>query len=142
MDLTTNFGDTKLKVRVAGIISGPKGYLFEKSEKDYIFLLGGKVMANETSEAAMIREAKEEIGMQISNLRLVSVMENLYGSGNDKVHEICFVYNVGTTYNAELPAGFIEVPQESLNQFKILPEPIAEILRSDDQEQFRHILIK
>ena len=141
MDLSVQIDGIKLKIRVAGIVSTPKGFLFEKSDKNYIFPIGGKIKINETSCEALIREIQEEIGLRIDNPVLVSIFENFYDSGTEKVHEICFVYKVETMFKGTLPDNFIEVVREDLEKFKILPKPIAEILKYDG-EWFRHIIIK
>lgn len=141
MDLTTQFGDVRLKIRVAGIISTPRGFLFEKSNKDYIFLIGGKVMVNETSQEAIEREIMEEIGMQVDDLTLVSIMENLYSTTDGKVHEICFIYKIGSIFNGVLANGFVEVPIGDIGKFNIKPSAIVDILNNKDSS-FRNIIIK
>jgi 8-oxo-dGTP pyrophosphatase MutT (NUDIX family) len=144
MDLSVNIGDAKLKIRVAGVVSTPGGFIFEKSDQNYIFLIGGKIMINETSGGALIREIKEELGVPVraKDLTLVSVIENLYGSTNNaKVHEICFIYKVGTIFKGTIPHGFVEVPKKDLDKFEIMPRPIIDILKGD-LERLSHIVTK
>ncbi len=141
MDLTTQFGDVRLKIRVAGIVSTPRGFLFEKSDKDYIFLMGGKVMVNETSEEAIKRELMEEIGMKVDGLTMVSIIENLYSTTDEKVHEISFIYKIGSIFNGILADGFVEVLMEDIGKFNIKPRVIVDILKNKDGS-FRNFIIK
>ena len=55
--------------------------------------LGGGVEPGETSEAAVTREIREEISQEITNLRLLGVLESLFTVGERAGHEIVFVYD-------------------------------------------------
>ena len=140
MDLSIIVGDTKLKIRVAGLLSTPKGFLFEKSDKEYIFTIGGKVMINETSEEAIKREVMEEIGMQVNSVKLCSIIENLYSKGDEKIHEICFVYKIESVFEGSVPDGFVEVPLENIDKYEIKPIYIVDILK-EQTANFRHFII-
>ena len=141
MDLSIQVEDVKLKIRVAGMVSTPRGFLFEKSDKDYIFLIGGKVMANETSQEAIKRELMEEIGMKVDDLNLVSIMENLYSTTDGKVHEISFIYKIGPIFRGVLADGFVEVSIEDIGKFNIKPNAIVDILKNGG-DSFKSIIIK
>lgn len=133
--------NTKVKIRVVGLVKTKNGYIFEKNENGYIFSIGGKVMLNESSKEAIIREIKEEIGMDAKETILKSVFENFYGKIPNKVHEICFVYKVAEEFTGELGAEFIEVQLQDLNDYDIRPRIIKEILLSHDNN-FKHFIIK
>lgn len=141
MDLATQVGDVKLKIRVVGIVETPHGFLFEKSDNDYIFLIGGKIKANETSLEALKRELMEEIGMKVDDATLVSVIENLYSTKDGKVHEINFIYKIKAIFTGTLADGFVEVSMENIGRFNIKPGAIIDILQAKD-DSFRSIIIK
>lgn len=141
MDLSIVIKDTKLKIRAAAILPTLSGFLFERSDKDYIFTIGGKIMINETSEEAIKREVMEEIGMRIEKLSLCSVIENIYTNGNEKVHEICFVYKVDTIFRGSIPIGFVEVSLKNIDNYIIKPTYIIDILKQANIP-FRHFMIK
>lgn len=141
MDLLINVSGAELKIRVAGLLSTPRGFLFEKSDKGYIFIIGGKVRINETSQEAIIREIEEEIGMKIKNIKLCSVVENLYSTQSEKVHEICFIYKIEEIFTGIIPNGFIEVPISEIKNYVIKPNIISSILENNDG-LFKHIIIK
>lgn len=54
--------------------------------------LGGGLEPGETSQAAAVREIQEEIGLEITNLRLLGVLENQFRLEGEPRHEIVFVY--------------------------------------------------
>jgi len=141
MDLSILVQDTIVYIRVAGLIKTPHGFLFEKSKSGYIRTVGGKVMLNETSEEAIKREIIEEIGMEVINLTLCSVVENLYTKATEKVHEICFVYRIGDIFESVIPEGFVEVPIEDIDKFDVRPSSIVDILKSKESS-FKHIIQK
>src|SRR5262245_55584527 len=55
--------------------------------------LGGGVEPGETSAMAIVREVREEIGQDVSGLRLLGVIENLFTYEGAPRHEIVFVYD-------------------------------------------------
>jgi len=55
--------------------------------------LGGAVEPGETTEQALIREIREELGQEITDLKLLSVIENLFTYEGSPGHEIVFVYD-------------------------------------------------
>jgi len=141
MDISANISNTKLKVRVAGILSTSRGFLFEKGDQGYIFPVGGKVMINETSDEAIRREVIEEVGMHFEEAKLVSVIENLYATDSSKIHEICFVYKIKDIFTGAIPRGFIEVPITELRNFEIKPNKLVDIFE-DNSDVFKHFIIK
>jgi len=140
MDISTFIGDVKLKIRVVGIVRTSRGFLFEKSDGDYIFVIGGKVSISETLEESIKREMMEEIGMRVNKLTLCSVVENLYGTDQNKVHEISFVYKIDNVFTGDIPEGFLEVSMENLDKFDIRPGSIVELLKNKD-DSFKYIIV-
>ena len=142
MDLSIPVGDIILYIRVTGLVKTPRGFLFEKkSDREYIFVLGGKVMINETSDEAMKREIKEEIGMEVKDLTLCSVIENFYKTVTEKIHEICFVYKIDTIFTGVIPSGCIEVSIDDIDKYDVRPIQIIDVLKNKN-DSFKHIIIK
>jgi 8-oxo-dGTP pyrophosphatase MutT (NUDIX family) len=54
--------------------------------------LGGGIHTGERSQAAVVRELREEIGMEVSYLCFRGVLENLFDLDGRTHHEIMFVY--------------------------------------------------
>ena len=55
--------------------------------------LGGGVEFGEYAELAIAREIREELGAEIENIRLFTVIENLFTLEGCPSHEIVFVYD-------------------------------------------------
>jgi ADP-ribose pyrophosphatase YjhB (NUDIX family) len=55
--------------------------------------LGGAVEFGETTEAAIDRETMEEVGLEVTDLKLLNVMENLFVLEGNPGHEIVYVYD-------------------------------------------------
>jgi 8-oxo-dGTP pyrophosphatase MutT (NUDIX family) len=97
-------------------------------------------MINETSKEAIKREILEEIGMEVKDLTLCSIIENLYSTPKEKVHEVCFVYKIDDIFTDKLPNGFVEVSKDDFNKYDIRPSPIVSLL--NESSEFKHVLIK
>ncbi len=61
-------------------------------DQHYFIPVGGGVEFGETSAETAVREAREEIGVEICNLRLLGVSENIFSYDSVPGHEIVFVY--------------------------------------------------
>lgn len=55
--------------------------------------LGGGVHPGETSREAIVREIREEVDLEITNLQLIGTLENLFVENGKPHHEIVFVYD-------------------------------------------------
>lgn len=143
MDLSIKLEDTRLYIRVAGLVKTPKGYLFEERKGQYIFPIGGKIKLGETSKEAAIREIIEEIGFVTKELKSRGAIENHYTNMSDgeKVQEICFVYEVEEEFTGQVPGEFVEIQIQDIDKHVVKPLPIVEILK-DGTKSFKHIIIK
>ena len=63
--------------------------------KDEVFYRppGGRIEFGEPSAVALRREMKEELGVEISDLEVLGVLENLFTFDGQTGHEVVFVYD-------------------------------------------------
>jgi len=127
--------------RVAGVLIRNGKVFLQKVENDYA-LPGGHVNFGETSENALVREFKEEIGVDIFCDRLLWVEENFWKWGNKNAHGISFYYLISLKDNKDLPddfAGFSNdnnnvslqwIPIETMQKLTIYPEFVKDKIES------------
>lgn len=104
--------------------------------------LGGEVHPGETAKEALIREIHEELNQEISDLRLLGVLENLFVLEGVTGHEIVFVYDAkfidDSIYEQACLSGredngeVFEATWRSLNSFdshhRLVPESLSSLL--------------
>jgi len=80
--------------RVAGVAISRGRLLVHRAEHEANWSLpGGRIQPLEFSEAALVREMREEVAAAVTVVRTLWVMENLFGYEEGKqVHEVCFYY--------------------------------------------------
>lgn len=135
MDLTLPVEDKILNIRVAVILKTKIGYVLEKSKNGYFFILGGRIKLNESSEEAAKREAFEEVGVKLNELKLKAVIENFYTNNDEKqVQEICFVYLASSQENMNLIDGLAEYTTQQINDIDLRPIVLKQIILSEGKE--------
>jgi len=66
---------------------------FDSVKKDYYFRpLGGSVDYRERSDITVKREFMEELGVRLTNLKFLGVIENIFTMEGKDYHEIDFIY--------------------------------------------------
>lgn len=81
--------------RVCGVIKSENKFLLhKKKEDDFWNLMGGRVKLGEDSGQAMVREIKEELGLDCTVKKELKFSENFFEFQNHRYHEILLVYLV------------------------------------------------
>ena len=104
--------------RVAGLLVRNNHLLVQKNKSNPYTIPGGHVFFGETSENALIREFKEEIGIDVQICRLIWVEENFWKWGKKDAHNISFYYLVMQKDEAALSDTFIS-PYKDKNDVTI-----------------------
>ena len=115
------------------------------------FAIGGTVNIHETSEEAVIREVKEEIGIRLEVEQLAFVNEEFFILNGKKIHQMTFCYLM----KAELPLDIAEgsftdqgeketlhwLPLDNLNEYNLVPT-FLKSRRLDGITAVEHVIIK
>jgi len=145
MDILFKTDEYVFSYRVAGICIQNGKVLLQKPTNDTAFAFpGGHVELGETNAQTLIREFKEEIGVDITVSDLKWVGEIFFPWGNKPCHQICLYYIVDIkSNNVPLEAMFIGkekieerkfdlefhwVPISELNNIEVYPTNIVELI--------------
>jgi ADP-ribose pyrophosphatase YjhB (NUDIX family) len=105
--------------------------------------LGGGIEFGERSDDAVKRELREEIGAELDEVRLLTVLENLFEFEGEAWHEIVFVYEatladpdlydrptfVVTEETGTLPGCWRRLADFDISSSPLYPEGLLEYLR-------------
>jgi ADP-ribose pyrophosphatase YjhB (NUDIX family) len=106
--------------------------------------LGGGIEFGESSREAMIREVREEIGLDIENLQLLSVLENVFSLEGQPRHEIVFIYDAEfkdkslyemqgidcyeDSIDAKFQAKWLSLEEIKADNIRLVPEELEDLL--------------
>ncbi len=142
--------EKKFNFRVGGIITNEdvKKVLLHRLENFNFWLLpGGRVEILEGTEEAIIREIKEELGIDVKIEKLIAITESFFEMKDITCHEVAFNYKLKLPKNSEILkingefAG-IEGKKyrykwfdgEELNQLSIRPSYLLPVLQNIPKE--------
>ena len=157
-DVAIRDGSIKFKFRVCIVLKVGDKILVEKLNQNKFYCLpGGHVELGESTYEGVIREAKEELELDIIPEKLLVINENFFGEGDKKYHELAYYYlcrpsdiSKVKTENyifIENDKGYIVehhftwVDKETLQNIDFKPESIKEFLINNDR-QFGNIITK
>src|SRR5688572_159504 len=118
---------------------------FDSSKRDYYCRpVGGAIEFGENSREAMLREIREEIDVEVKNLKFVGVLESIFLYEGHLGHEIVFVYDAEfddenlyrkgeiegyeSGIDARFTARWYSLEEMSENNLRLVPEGLAELL--------------
>ena len=100
-DFRTKIGSTVFGVRATALIV-KDNRLFVIEDEDGCYTIGGAIQVNETTEDAVVREVKEELGVTSTAGPLAFVVENHFEQAGIHYHNIEFHYLVDLLEDAPL----------------------------------------
>jgi 8-oxo-dGTP pyrophosphatase MutT (NUDIX family) len=99
-DLRIQFETARFKYRVSAFVhDGGRLLTCRREGADYCYVPGGKVALGESSEEAMHRELREELGIDLGIGPLMVVLEEIYTYREEFRHDLNFCFP------ADVPAG-------------------------------------
>lgn len=94
-DIQFEADDKKFNCRVVGICVKENRIFLSKLKDDaYWTFVGGKVAFGEATDAAILREYKEEVGVDLQIDKLIALIENFFDMQGDSWHQYIFFYQL------------------------------------------------
>lgn len=126
MDITFKTNEGIFNYRVCAIILHNNQLLAMKDEHSpYYYLPGGRVQLHETAENAILRELKEELGIDATISRPLWFNQSFFTEDvtHQKYHELCLYYLIDFENTHLLSKGksFIIQENHKTHQFEWLP---------------------
>ena len=143
-DFRTKSNQTVFGVRATALILQNHQLLVTKDKGKY-YTIGGAIQVNESTEDAVVREVKEELGVKAQAGQLAFVVENRFEQDVVSYHNIEFHYLVDLLEDAPLtmqedeqrqPCEWIDL--DKLQNIQLVPAFLKTAL-SDWDGQLRHI---
>lgn len=94
-DIQFNDGTSCFNCRVNGVCIKENKILLSKLRTDkYWTFVGGKVQFNESTDSAVLREFKEEVGVELQIEKLLALIENFFDMQGKLWHQYIFFYQL------------------------------------------------
>ncbi len=108
MDITFQTEQGRFNYRVCAIIIHENKLLAMQDERSpYFYLPGGRVRMHETAEEALLRELKEELGIDAGIIRPLWLNQSFFieDVNREKYHELCLYFLVHVSESNLLERG-------------------------------------
>ena len=108
MDVTFLTQEGRFNYRVCAVIlNGDRVLAMRDDRSPYYYLPGGRVTLHETAEHAVLRELKEELGVDASVVRPLWLNESFFVEDvdHDRYHELCIYFLVDISDTGILANG-------------------------------------
>lgn len=136
MDIRVKIGENGFDVRSCGILIKDGKILVSNEDDGTVTLSGGAVKTGETTDEAIVREFREESGLDVKVIKLIAVIENFLKYKDLDYHQFIYVYSLDLkNQSLNLPTLTREekmftkwVDVTSLNSINFRPSIINEIL--------------
>ncbi len=119
---------------------------FDSVKNDYYFRpLGGSIDFRERSDITVKREFMEELGVRLTNLKFLGVIENIFTMEGKDYHEIDFIYSgdmkeegIYNMQNIEFLEGgktalamWVEYSEFTSGKLRLVPEEIFKFINNE-----------
>lgn len=145
-DILFDVDGTLFSYRVGGVLIKDNKILLTKGGDDYT-LPGGHNQISETSEETIIREFKEETGLDVKPLNVISTYENFWKWDDKQCHQLCIYYRLKLiNENQELVPNpdtketkFVWLKIEELKNINLYPLGISDQILNNITDKTHYI---
>ena len=125
MDITYRTNDQKFNYRVCAVVIDNRRILAIRDERSpYYYLPGGRVQLGETAEDAVIREVREELGIDAEIARPLWLNQAFFTEDVDglRYHELCIYFLMDISKTGLLTRGdsFTHIESRHTHRFEWL----------------------
>jgi 8-oxo-dGTP pyrophosphatase MutT (NUDIX family) len=106
-------------ILVAESFDSSKGEVFYRP-------IGGEINFGESSQAALVREVREELEAEITHLCYLGTLENLFTYENQAGHEIVQIYDAEFVDRSLYEQVWLEGREDNGLSFKAIWKPLAD----------------
>jgi ADP-ribose pyrophosphatase YjhB (NUDIX family) len=123
--------ETRARPVALGIIrEGDEIFVFEGHDPDnpetFYRPLGGSIEYGELAADAVRRELKEEIGVTVTDAKLLTVLENLFTWQGRAAHEIVFIFEVKLADPERLRSAALVAYEANGERINCMWKPLAD----------------
>lgn len=151
-DISVMLDGIKFNYRVGLIVEKNDEIIIECSRVvDFSLIPGGRIKTLESTTQAIIREMKEEMGVDLkeSEVKSKGLIQSFFNLDNIKYHELFFIYKITLSdddhrfdevkENLDSDTNYYKwIKKDKLKENGVLPEALSEII---DAEEFKMIVI-
>lgn len=141
MDCTFKTPEGKFNLRVGAVITDGKRVLVSKDvSHEFYWVVGGRVKLGESTEEAVLREVREELGVAAEVDRLYSIAEKFFTVDGVFYHELEFLYLIKPFDVSKIDYGAIRCDSPDISlvwldtdkepEMPVYPENLFEAVRS------------
>ncbi len=120
-------------------------YFDSADKKPFYRPLGGAVEFGETTEAAVRREIREESGQEITDLKLMTILESIFIHEGKQKHEIIYIYEARFKDDSVYERPSFDIQEDNGEVFKaswrelsffndyhrLVPEALVTLLKNE-----------
>lgn len=141
MDCTFKTPEGKFNLRVGAVITDGKRVLVSKDgSHSFYWVTGGRVKLGETTEEAILREIREELGVEAEVARLYSIAEKFFTVDGVFYHELEYLYLIKPFDIAKIDYGAVHCDSPDISlvwmdtdsepDMPVYPEHLFEAVRN------------
>lgn len=147
-DILVDINGTVFSYQVAGILINDSKILLTTKDNIKYELPGGHVQIGENTRETIIREFKEEIGIDVNVDQFVASYESFYKYNGNDIQQIQMIYKISYKDKSQIikinpdniNPKYIWIDMNQLDYYKLSPKGIIKIIK-EDKIYINHMII-